>query len=193
MGYECGTKLVLRLRYKLIREAQAATSFMQTRNLIYGGYIGLPTTRQINLGPTATEVMPIMHCIIIRRDNNSVNTKLSATETLTFHILPSLDIRSILAYDNTTVKDHLYYSANHYAASATNGEINEIRTNYEKIVTSTTTNYNRTFGNHAVQVMIGFETEKNKTDYTRATGTNLPTSKLHTVSTAGTYSAAGYN
>ena len=67
-----------------------------------------------------------------------------------------------------------------------------MRTIYEKIVSSTTANYNQSFGDHNVQLMAGFEAEKNKTDFTRSTGTNLPTSTLHTVSTAGSTEASGY-
>ena len=41
--------------------------------------------------------------------------------------------------------------------------------------------------------MVGFEAEKNKTDYVRATGSNLAVSTIHTVSTAGTQTSAGYS
>lgn len=109
------------------------------------------------------------------------------------HLLPGLDVRSIFSYDNTTVKDHIYYSANHFSGSATNGSISEMRTTYEKIVSSTTATYNTTINAHTLGALIGFEAEKNKTDYVRATGEGLPTSTLHTVSTAGTLSSAGYN
>ena len=41
-------------------------------------------------------------------------------------------------------------------------------------------------------MLTGFEAEKNNTDFTRATGENLPNSTLHTVSTAGVQKSAGY-
>ena len=107
--------------------------------------------------------------------------------------MPGLDLRSIYSYDNTTVKDHIYYSANHYKGSADNGNVNEYRTTYEKMVTSTTANYTGTFDKHTVGTMVGFEAEKNKTDYVRATGSNLAVSTIHTVSTAGTQTSAGYS
>ena len=64
---------------------------------------------------------------------------------------------------------------------------------YEKMVTSTTANYTGTFDKHTVGTMVGFEAEKNKTDYVRATGSNLAVSTIHTVSTAGTQTSAGYS
>lgn len=117
---------------------------------------------------------------------------MSAIETLTLHLLPGLDLRSIFSYDNTNVRDHVYYSANHYSGAATNGEVNEMRTTYEKTVSSTTASYNKLFELHSLGVLAGFEAEKNNTDFTRASGENLPTSTLHTVSTAGVQKSAGY-
>jgi TonB-linked SusC/RagA family outer membrane protein len=87
----------------------------------------------------------------------------------------------------------LHYSANHFNGASTNGEVDEFRTVYEKTVSSTTASYNKTFGFNSISVMAGFETEKNNTDYVRATGMNLPNSQLYTVSTAGTLTAAGYS
>jgi TonB-linked SusC/RagA family outer membrane protein len=167
--------------------------FMQTRNLLWGFY--WPTDYKTGDPWTSRYGSYAYNHLYYDKqwDNSSVNNKISATETATFHLLPGLDVRSIFAYDNTTVKDHVYYSAHHYSASSENGEINEMNTNYQKMVSSTTANYSAMFGVHTIQVMAGFEAEKNKTDFTRASGTNLPTSTLHTVSTAGTYSAGGYN
>ena len=47
--------------------------------------------------------------------------------------------------------------------------------------------------NTQLGTMVGFEAEKNKTDYVRATGSNLAVSTIHTVSTAGTQTSAGYS
>jgi len=171
----------------------AVNVFMQSRNLLWGLY--WPTNYKTGAPWTSRYGSYAYNSLYYNNEweNNSVNNKLFASETVTLHLLPGLDVRSIFSYDNTTVKDHLYYSANHFYASSVNGEVDEMRTNYEKAVSSTTANYSTMFGLHTVQAMIGFEAEKNKTDFTRATGTNLPTSTLHTVATAGTYSASGYN
>lgn len=167
--------------------------FMETRNLLWGFY--WPTDYKTGEAWTSRYGSYAYNNLYYNTqwENSSVNNTLSAVETVTFHLLPVLDVRSIFSYDNTTVKDHLYYSANHFAASSENGEVDEMRTSYEKVVSSTTANYNAMFGLHSVQFLTGFEAERNKTDYVGATGTNLPTSTLHTVSTAGTLSASGYN
>jgi TonB-linked SusC/RagA family outer membrane protein len=167
--------------------------FMQTRNLLWGYY--WPTDYKTGEPWTERYGSYAYNALYYNKEweNNSANTKISAAETITLHILPDLYVRSILSYDNTNVKDHLYFSANHFIASSKNGQVKEMRTIYEKTVSSTTANYEHSFGLHNIQAMLGFEAEKNKTDYTRAIGTNMPTSTLHTVSSAGTYSASGYN
>lgn len=167
--------------------------FMQTRNLLWGLYwptdykTGDPWTSRY--GSYAQNQLYYMN----ECENESINSRISAVETLTLHLMKGLDVKSIFSYDNTTVKDHLYHSANHYAGSSVGGQVHEMRTIYEKVVSSTTASYNNTFGHHTIGLLAGFEAEKNKTDFTRSTGEGLPTSTLHTVSTAGTLSAGGYN
>ena len=94
---------------------------------------------------------------------------------MTLHILPGLDAKTILSYDNTGVRDHVYYSPNHYLGSSANGKVNEMRTTYEKLVSSSTLNYNKSFaGKHSIGLLAGFEAEKNNTDFVRASGENMP-------------------
>lgn len=167
--------------------------FMQTRNLLWGLYWPTDyktgdvwTTRYGSYAQNGTYYDK-------EWENESINTRLSASETVTLHLFPGLNVRSIFSYDNTAVKDHIYYSANHFNGSSTNGSVTEMRTTYEKVVSSTTAAYNTVIGVHSVGALVGFEAEKNKTDFARATGEGLPTSTLHTVSTAGTLSSAGYD
>ena len=167
--------------------------FMQTRNLLWGLY--WPTDYKTGELWTERYGSYAYNGLYYDKEweNGSTSTKIMAAETLTLHLMPGLDLRSIYSYDNTTVKDHIYYSANHYKGSADNGNVNEYRTTYEKMVPSTTANYTGTFDKHTVGTMVGFEAEKNKTDYVRATGSNLAVSTIHTVSTAGTQTSAGYS
>ena len=167
--------------------------FMQTRNLLWGLY--WPTDYKTGEPWTARYGSYAQNQLYYNKEweNESINSRISAVETLTLHLLKGLDVKSIFSYDNTTVKDHLYRSANHYAGASVGGAVHEMRTIYEKMVSSTTATYNNTFGDHTVGLLVGFEAEKNKTDFTRSTGEGLPTSTLHTVSTAGTLSAGGYN
>jgi len=125
-------------------------------------------------------------------ENSSINTRMSVIETLTLHLMPGLDWKTKLSFDQNLVQDHLYYSAEHPYATSDNGLVREMRTVYQKMLISTMGNYNKTFGLHKLGLMGGFEAERNKTDYTWQQGSNLPNSSLHSVSTAGTTSASGY-
>lgn len=128
-------------------------------------------------------------------ENWSKTLRISAIESLTIQLLPTLTAKTVFSYDNAEVKDHLYYSPLHfhttYGATA-NGTVFEYTTNIKKMVSSTTLNYNQSFGRHTVDLLGGFEAEKNQTDYTMASGSNMPSSALHTVATAGKKDADAY-
>lgn len=123
--------------------------FMQTRNLLWGLY--WPTDYKTGELWTERYGSYAYNGLYYDKEweNGSTSTKIMAAETLTLHLMPGLDLRSIYSYDNTTVKDYIYYSANHYKGSADNGNVNEYRTTYEKMVTSTTANYTGTFDKHS--------------------------------------------
>ncbi|HUW93639.1 MAG TPA: SusC/RagA family TonB-linked outer membrane protein, partial [Bacteroidales bacterium] len=126
-------------------------------------------------------------------DNNSNTLRLMANEAVTIKILPELFLKSIFSFDNTQVNDHLYYSPLHFNAANVNGSVTEASTKINKLVSSTTLNYNKKIAlKHNVGILLGWEAEKNNTDYQSATGTNLPTSALHTVATAGKLDASAY-
>lgn len=104
--------------------------FMQTRNLLWGLY--WPTDYKTGELWTERYGSYAYNGLYYDKEweNGSTSTKIIAAETLTLHLMPGLDLRSIYSYDNTTVKDHIYYSANHYKGSADNGNVNEYRTTY---------------------------------------------------------------
>ena len=173
--------------------ATGSNYYMQTRNLMWGLY--WPTDYETGDPWTSRYGSYAQNGVYYDNewDNKSINTRVFATETLTLKPIEGLEIRSIFAYDNTSVKDHIYYSANHYSGASTEGSVTEMNTTYEKWVSSNTASYNNTFGANSISALFGFEAEKNRTDFVRATGEGLPTSTLQTVSTAGTLSSAGYN
>ena len=107
--------------------------FMQTRNLLWGLY--WPTDYKTGELWTERYGSYAYNGLYYDKEweNGSTSTKIMAAETLTLHLMPGLDLRSIYSYDNTAVKDHIYYSANHYKGSADNGNVNEYRTTYEKM------------------------------------------------------------
>jgi len=126
-------------------------------------------------------------------ENSSITRRITANETLNIKILPELTFRSVFSYDNSQVADHIYYSPNHFNGSTTNGSVHEMTTNINKLVSSSTLNFNKEFGIHGLSLLAGFEAEKNKTDFQRASGTDLPSSALHTVATSGDQTASAYS
>lgn len=166
--------------------------FMQTRNLLWPLY--WPTDYKTGLPFTARFGSLAQNNIYYDNewDNESITKRIFASPYVQFNLAPGLNVKSIFSYDNSQITDHIYYSAVHYNGSATNGSVNDITTNENKVVSSTTLNYSKTFGDHSIGFLAGFETEKNVTDFQRSTGTDLPASSLPTVVTAGVQSASSY-
>lgn len=125
-------------------------------------------------------------------DNQTNTLRLGINETLSIQLLPELNLKSVFSYENNDVKDHLYYSANHYNGAASGGQVHEISTVTSKLVSSTTANFTKQFGLHGINILAGFEVEKNQTDFQRASGTGLPSSALPSVATAGERDANAY-
>lgn len=166
----------------------------QTRNLLFPFY--WPTDYKTGEEWTPRYGSLAYNALYYNKEwENSANTRrTSAIESLALHILPELSLKTIFSYDDIETKDHIYYSANHYNGSSSNGLVHEISTNVTKLISSTTVNYNKTFdGLHTLNILAGFEAEKNKTEYIRATGRELPSSTLHTVATAGELDANAYS
>lgn len=167
--------------------------FLQSRNLLWGLYwptdiaTGLPWTARYG----SYAYNPIYYND--QWENSSKTQRIFANETVTIKILPELNLRSIFSYDNTQTFDHLYYSSLHFSGASVGGSVTENSTKINEIVSSTTLNYNKEIvPKHTLGVLVGWEVASNNTDYLRATGTNLPTSALHTVATAGKLDASAY-
>lgn len=167
--------------------------FMQTRNLLWGMYwptdyvTGAPWTARYG----SLAYNPLYYDN--EWENSTKTLRISANESLTVKILPELTFKTILSYDNTRTLDHLYYSAIHFQGSAAKGTVREMMTSTDKLVSSTTLNYNKTFAKkHNVGLLVGWEAEKNNTDFQRAEGSDLPTGALKTVATAGVLTANAY-
>lgn len=171
-----------------------STSYLfQTRNLLWPLY--WPTDYKTGDPWTARYGSLAQNQVHYNKEweNWSNTSRISAIESLQLNILPELNVKTIFSYDETETKDHIYYSAKHYNGSTDNGAVHEMSTNLRKLVSSTTVNYNKTFGMHSLGVLAGFEAEKNQTDFMRASGKDLPNSTLHTVYTAGSLDANAYN
>ena len=126
-------------------------------------------------------------------ESSTGTRRISASPSLLFKILPELNLKTIFSFDETNAKDHYYLSANHYGGQTDKGIVHDIVTNAQKLVSSTTINYTKSFERHNLGLLGGFEAEKNKTDFVRATGRDLPNSSLHTVATAGKLESQAYS
>lgn len=169
-----------------------ANYFFQVRNLLWPFY--WPTDYKTGLPYTARYGSLAQNNLYYNDqwENSSITKRFSINETILLTILPELTVKSVFSYDNSEIKDHLYYSAIHYNGVSTNGSINETGTNITKLVSSNTVNYAKNFGQHNFALLGGFEVEQNKTNFQSSTGTNLPSSVLTTLSPAGAFAASGY-
>jgi len=167
--------------------------FFQSRNLLWPFY--WPTDYKTGQPFTARFGSLAQNAVYYDTEweNKSITKRITANETLTVKFLPELNLKSVFSYDNSQVSDHIYYSANHFNGAVTKGAVNELTTNTNKWVSSTTLNFNKQFGLHNISLLAGFEAEENKTDFQRSTGTDLPSSALHTVATAGVLTASAYD
>lgn len=165
---------------------------LQTRNLLWPFY--WPTDYKTGEPITARYSSYAQNNLYYNNEwENSTGTRrVSASPSLLLKLMPELTVKTIFSYDETSSNDHLYYSANHYTGATDKGIVHNMVTNLQKLVSSTTANYNKTFGAHSLGLLAGFEAEKNTTDFTRATGRDLPNSTLHTVATAGKLEAQAY-
>jgi TonB-linked SusC/RagA family outer membrane protein len=168
--------------------------FFQLRNLLWGMY--WPTNYVDDSPWTARYGSYAQNHLYYNNewDNDANTLRASAIESLTAQILPYLNLKTVLSYDNTQTLESLYYSRIHYSGSGVGGSIDEYSTNVNKIVSSTTLNFNKEIiPDHTLSLLAGFEAEKNLTDYQRSSGTDLPTSALQTVATAGKLDATAYS
>ena len=169
-----------------------ANYFFQVRNLLWPFY--WPTDYKTGQPYTARYGSLAQNNLYYNDqwENSSITKRFSVNETVLLTLLPELNIKSVFAYDNSEIKDHLYYSAIHYNGVSTNGSLTETGTTVSKLVSSNTINYAKNIGQHNFALLGGFEVEENMTNFQSSTGTNLPSSTLTTLSPAGAFTASGY-
>lgn len=173
--------------------SQGSNYFFQTQNLLWPLY--WPTDYKTGQPYTARygSLAYNANYYNTQWDNSSKTNKISAITNLTWNILPNLTAKTVFSYDNTEVKDYLYYSAQHYDGLSDNGRAQQFNTGINKLVSSNTINYNTSFGLHHINLLAGFEAEKNYTDFIRATGRGIGSAELPYVSSAGKFDANAYN
>ncbi|MGJ1390641.1 SusC/RagA family TonB-linked outer membrane protein [Sphingobacterium spiritivorum] len=125
-------------------------------------------------------------------DNNTNTLKLGAVQSLSWEIIPNLTAKTIFSFDNTEVKDDLFYSALHFNGLTDKGSSSKWATNIRKYVSSNTLTYAKSFGLHNLNILGGFEAEKNKTDYQYSNSINLGSSALTSIGTGANFKADSY-
>lgn len=171
----------------------ASNYFMQTRNLLWGLY--WPDDYKTG-EPWTDRYQSLAQNLLYYNDlweNTSKTVKISASETATFKLTEWLNLSSLFSYDLSNTRDHIWYSAEHFNGASVNGSVDEMNTNTSKVLSSTTMNLNKSFGDHTFGALVGFEAERNNTDFMRASGEDLPVTTLQTVSTAGILDANAYS
>ncbi|MFC3196379.1 SusC/RagA family TonB-linked outer membrane protein [Parapedobacter deserti] len=166
--------------------------YMQTRNLLWPLY--WPTDYKTGQPWTARFGSLAYNSDYYENewDTQSNTLRLGINETVSIQLMPELTLKSVFSYENNEVKEHLYYSANHFTGATAGGVVHEIAETTSKLVSSTTANFTKQFGLHGINILAGFEVEKNQTDFQRATGNGLPSSTLPSVATAGERDANAY-
>ncbi len=167
--------------------------FQNIRNQLFGDY--WPTT-QAGLPVTSRYLTYAYNYLYYDKymENYSKMFRTGINENLKINILPELVFSTVFGYDMTRVDDHTYFSPLHHQGTSSGGSVTEISNKIEKLVSSTTLSFNKTFNKkHNVSALIGAEIETNTTDYLYARGTNLPNSFSNTISTAGASTSSGYS
>lgn len=125
-------------------------------------------------------------------DNNSKTLRLSALQSLSWKITDGLVAKTIFSFDNSEVKEDLYFSALHFNGLTDKGSSSKWSTNIRKYVSTSTLNYTKSFGLHNVSALAGFETEKNTTDYQFSNSVNLASSTSTSIGTGSNFKAEAY-
>lgn len=125
-------------------------------------------------------------------DNNTNTLKLSAVQSLSWQIIPGLTAKTIFSFDNTEIKDDLYFSALHFNGLTDKGSSSKWNSNVRKYVSSNTLNYTKSFGLHNLGLLAGFEAEKNTTDYQYSNSVNLGSSISTSIGTGANFKADSY-
>ena len=100
--------------------------------------------------------------------------------------IQGLTLKSIFNYDNVRVDDRFGWLVGHqYGEAYGKGYVGDRYEKINRIVSSTTLNYNKSFKNHNLAVMAGWEAESMKRQYTNLSGINFANYNLVSTYLAG--------
>lgn len=103
--------------------------------------------------------------ILNNQKRMNYNTQIFGNATLTFHLLPGLDLKTLFGVD-AHKKNYKYYSSVHLVnLSSPNGYAEMSNTNTTFWQEETYLNYNNTFGKHRINAMAGLSWQERIYDY----------------------------
>ena len=122
---------------------------------------------------------------------NKVNRSLNNISA-DWNIWDNLHLKEVINYDfiNNNAKSWWHPESNDGRSSQ--GVMQRYMINYSTLNLQTQLFYNKTFGKHTVDALLGFETEDYTQDYTYSNGNNYPTNNLPEIGNAADTRAASY-
>jgi hypothetical protein len=151
-----------------------ANYFFQVRNLLWPFY--WPTDYKTGQPFTARFGSLAQNNVYYNDqwENSSFTKRFSVNETVQLNILPELNVKSVFSYDNSEIKDHLYYSAIHYNGASTEWILKRNEYTVFKTGFFQHSQLHKKFGQHNFALLGGFEVEENKTKLPKFNGNKSP-------------------
>ena len=123
-------------------------------------------------------------------DRNSINRSLN-TASATWNIWDNLRLKEVLNYDFNQTNNRVWWDPRSNDGRSSNGVFQRYMLNRNKLTTQTQLTYDKVVAeDHKFDVLLGFETEDYKLDYTYANGNDYPGYLPEITNAANTRSAS---
>ena len=112
--------------------------------------------------------------------------------SINWEILKELNLKTTLSYDNLRVDDRFGWMVGHMNGEAYGmGYMGDKYARIEKLVSSTTLNFNKSFGDHNISALAGWEAERTDHKYTHLSMTDFANYNLISTELAATLVSGG--
>lgn len=139
-----------------------------------------PSTFPYNEDGTYSHVFPalnganILETLEHNYDRNSINRSLN-TASVSWNIWDNLRLKEVLNYDFNQSNNRVWWDPRSNDGRSSNGVFQRYMLNRSKLTTQTQLTYDKVIADyHTIDVLLGFETEDYKLDYTYANGNDYP-------------------
>lgn len=116
--------------------------------------------------------------------NTSQIVRTFNTVSAAWNVWDALTLKEVINYDFNTANNRVWWDPRSNDGRNSNGVYQRYMTNRSKLASQTQLMYVKTFGDHSLDALLGFETDDFKKDYTYVNGTQYPTDKLPEISNA---------